>query len=212
VEQQADCMPVLIGATPEGKKELAGFEIGVRESAQSRRELPLDLKARGLTVAPEPGTGDGDPAPWKAHDDLSPATRHQCCRVHKTANVFDRLSKSVQPTVKADLPGILQALDRATAETAIATFAGKYPAKYGKVGPKSTEVSDSSTASRSSSRQDRPPPDQAVTRFPAWLLFLLTVYNVFSCTAAMWQKTTVNGGDELCRMTAARGRTGIAPM
>ena len=46
---QADCMLGLIGATPEGKKALVGFRVGVRESAQSWRELLIDLKARGLT-------------------------------------------------------------------------------------------------------------------------------------------------------------------
>ena len=37
-------MLVLIGATPEGKKELVGFQTGVRESAQSWRELLIDIK------------------------------------------------------------------------------------------------------------------------------------------------------------------------
>src|SRR3984893_17326933 len=35
METQAECMLVLIGATPEGKKELIGFQTGMRESAQS---------------------------------------------------------------------------------------------------------------------------------------------------------------------------------
>ena len=35
MEPQAECMLVLIGATPEGKKELIGFRTGMRESAQS---------------------------------------------------------------------------------------------------------------------------------------------------------------------------------
>ncbi len=35
MEPQAECMLVLIGATPEGRKELLGFQVGVRESAQS---------------------------------------------------------------------------------------------------------------------------------------------------------------------------------
>ncbi len=48
MEPQAECMLVLIGATPEGKKELLGFQVGMRESAQSWRELLVDLKARGL--------------------------------------------------------------------------------------------------------------------------------------------------------------------
>ena len=34
MEPQAECMLVIIGATPEGKKELPGFQVGVRESAR----------------------------------------------------------------------------------------------------------------------------------------------------------------------------------
>jgi putative transposase len=49
----AQCLLVIIGATPEGKKELVGLIAGVRESAQSWSELLLDLKRRGLAVAPE---------------------------------------------------------------------------------------------------------------------------------------------------------------
>src|SRR5436305_4646955 len=132
MEPQADCMLVLIGATPEGKKELLGFQVGVRESAQSWRELLVDLKARGLTIAPELATGDGALGFWKALEEVSPTTRHQRCTVHKTANVLDKLPKSVQPAAKTDLRQIWAAPDRATAETAIATFAEKYGAKYDK--------------------------------------------------------------------------------
>jgi putative transposase len=132
MEPQAECMLVLIGATPEGKKELLGFQVGVRESAQSWRELLVDLKARGLTIAPELATGDGALGFWKALDEVSPTTRHQRCTVHKTANVLDKLPKSVQPAAKSDLREIWTAPDRATAEVAIATFADKYGAKYNK--------------------------------------------------------------------------------
>ena len=82
MEPQAECMLVLIGATPEGKKELLGFQVGVRESAQSWRELLVDLKARGLAVAPELATGDGALGFWKALEEVSPTTRHQRCTVH----------------------------------------------------------------------------------------------------------------------------------
>jgi putative transposase len=132
MEPQAECMLVLIGATPEGKKELLGFQVGMRESAQSWRELLVDLKARGLTIASELATGDGALGFWKALDEVSPTTRHQRCTVHKTANVLDKLPKSVQPTAKSDLREIWKAPDRATAEAAIATFADKYGAKYEK--------------------------------------------------------------------------------
>lgn len=132
MEPQAECMLVLIGATPEGKKELVGFQVGVRESAQSWRELLVGLKARGLVIAPELATGDGALGFWKALDAVSPTTRHQRCTVHKTANIMDKLPKSVQPAAKADLREVWAAPDRATAETAVATFAEKYAAKYEK--------------------------------------------------------------------------------
>ena len=45
MEPVAECMLVLIGATPEGRKELVGFQVGVRESAQSWRELLVDIKS-----------------------------------------------------------------------------------------------------------------------------------------------------------------------
>ena len=61
------------------------------------------------------------------------AHRVDCVRiVHKTANVLDKLPKSVQPTAKADLREVWMAPDRATAEAAIATFVEKYGAKYEK--------------------------------------------------------------------------------
>jgi Transposase, Mutator family/Tn3 transposase DDE domain len=53
LEEAAQCLLVIIGATPEGKKELVGLIDGVRESAQSWKELLLDLQRRGLAMGPE---------------------------------------------------------------------------------------------------------------------------------------------------------------
>jgi transposase-like protein len=72
MEPQAECMLVLIGATPEGKKELVGFQTGMRESAQNWKELLVDLKNRGLVVAPEIAIGDGALGFWKALDEAFP--------------------------------------------------------------------------------------------------------------------------------------------
>ena len=130
MEPQAECMLVLIGATPEGKKELLGFQVGMRESAQSWRELLVDLKTHGLAIAPELATGDGALGFWRALDEVSPTTRHQRCTVHKTTNVLDKLPKFIHPAAKSDLREIWTAPDRATAEAAVATFADKYGAKY----------------------------------------------------------------------------------
>src|SRR3984885_1681619 len=76
MEPQAECMLVLMGATPEGKKELIGFQTGMRESGQSWKELLVDLKARGLSVAPQVAIGDGALGFWKALDEAFPTTRH----------------------------------------------------------------------------------------------------------------------------------------
>lgn len=132
MEPQAECMLVILGATPEGKKELVGFQVGVRESAQSWRELLVDIKARGLSVPPEVAVGDGAMGFWKALDEVFPGTRHQRCWVHKIANVLNKFPKSMQPTVKGDLREIWQADTRAVAETAMDTFAEKYGSKYEK--------------------------------------------------------------------------------
>ncbi len=132
MEDDAACMLVIVGATPEGKKELVGFQVGVRESAQSWRELLIDLKARGLAAAPEIAVGDGAMGFWKALDEIFPGTRHQRCWVHKVANVLNKLPKSVQPNMKADLREVRDAPDRASAEAAVAVFSEKYGAKYPK--------------------------------------------------------------------------------
>jgi putative transposase len=132
MEESAECMLALIGATPEGKKELVGFQTGVRESAQSWRELLIDIKRRGLQIAPDLAVGDGALGFWKAIDEVFPGTRHQRCWVHKTANVLNKVALSVQVNMKVDLREIYGASTRAAAEAAIDVFADKYGAKYDK--------------------------------------------------------------------------------
>jgi len=132
MEDHGECMLVLIGATPEGKKELIGFQVGVRESAQSWRELLIDVKQRGLQIAPEIAVGDGALGFWKALDEVFPGTRHQRCWVHKTVNVLDKVPLSVQANMKKDLREVYWAPNRAAAEAAIDVFAEKYRAKYGR--------------------------------------------------------------------------------
>ena len=130
LEPQAECMLVIIGATPEGKKELVGFQVGTRESAQSWRELLVGLKARGLAIAPELAIGDGALGFWKALEEVFPTARHQRCWVHKAANVLNKLPKSLHANARQDLREIWLAPDRLTAEAAITTFEAKYAPKY----------------------------------------------------------------------------------
>jgi putative transposase len=130
MEPEAECILVIIGATPEGKKELVGFQVGIRESAQSWRELLIDIKARGLAMAPEVAVGDGAMGFWKAMDEVFPGTRHQRCWFHKISNVLNKFPKSMAPAVKSDLQNIHHAQTRADAVQAIETFKEKYGMKY----------------------------------------------------------------------------------
>jgi transposase-like protein len=130
LEDEKQCILVIIGTTPEGKKELIGFTDGARESAQDWRELLLDLKARGLSAAPKLAVADGALGFWKAVGEIWPTTREQRCWVHKTANVLNKLPRSQQPKAKRSLQEIWMAETRADAVTAFDAFIAAYQLKY----------------------------------------------------------------------------------
>ena len=91
LEEDRQCILVLMGATGDGKKELIAVVDGYRESEQSWKALLLDVKARGLKIDPKLATGDGALGFWKALRKVCPKTREQRCWVHKTANVARHL-------------------------------------------------------------------------------------------------------------------------
>ena len=126
------CILVLMGATPEGRKELIAVSDGYRESEQSWRELLLGLRSRGLELAPELAIGDGGLGFWAALRKVYSSAREQRCWVHKTANVLNKMPKSLQPKAKSMLQDIWMAETKADAEKAfdlfLETFVGKYPA------------------------------------------------------------------------------------
>jgi putative transposase len=124
------CLLVLMGATTDGRKQLIGVVDGYRESKQSWREFLLDLKQRGLTIDPKLAVGDGALGFWAALRDVYPTTREQRCWVHKTANVLNKLPRSVQPKAKADLHEIWQSETRQAAGEAFDHFLEKYSPKY----------------------------------------------------------------------------------
>jgi len=132
MEDAKQCILVIIGATPEGKKELVGFLDGYRESTQSWRELLLDLKARGLSVAPKLAIGDGAMGFWGALEEVWPQTSMQRCWVHKTANILNKLPKSIQKKAKADIHNIWMAENKEEADQALNLFLEKYQTKYPK--------------------------------------------------------------------------------
>jgi putative transposase len=132
LEDDAQCLLVIIGATPEGKKELVGLIDGVRESTQSWRELLLDLKRRGLAVGPELSVADGALGFWQAVEEVWPKTRGQRCWVHKTANVLNKLPKSLQSKAKRSLQEMWMAETKKDALVAFDAFVETWSPKYEK--------------------------------------------------------------------------------
>jgi len=124
------CILVLMGATVEGKKELLALTDGYRESEQSWKELLLEVKHRGLTQEPRLATGDGALGFWAALQKVYPTTRWQRCWVHKTANVLNKLPKSLQAKAKAMLHDIWMAETKAEANKAFDLFVKTFQAKY----------------------------------------------------------------------------------
>lgn len=132
LEEDRQCILVLMGATADGKKELIAVADGFRESEQSWRALLLDVKARGLKIDPKLATGDGALGFWKALRKVYPKTREQRCCVHKTANVLDKLPKRLQAEAKQKLHAIWMADTRESADRAFDLFLATYGAKYPK--------------------------------------------------------------------------------
>jgi putative transposase len=126
------CLLVIIGATEDGYKELVAIEGGFRESELSWTQLLLDLKARGLIQGPQLAIGDGGLGFWKALSQVYTDTRWQRCWVHKTANVLNKLPKSLQAKAKDKLHQIWMAPEKDEAQRHFDEFVRLYGAKYPK--------------------------------------------------------------------------------
>jgi len=125
------CLLVIIGVTEHGQKELVAVSDGYRESSASWEELLTSLRQRGLTHSPKLSAGDGALGFFNALSKVYPDSRHQRCWVHKTANILNKLPKSVQPKVKGALHEIWMASTRKDAykafDNTLELFSAKYP-------------------------------------------------------------------------------------
>jgi len=130
--ENRQCLLVIIGATKDGKKELIAIDSGFRESDLSWTELLLDIKRRGLKNGPELAVGDGALGFWKALSKVYDNTRWQRCWVHKTANVLNKLPKSLQAKAKEKLHQIWMAPEKAEAQIHFDDFIKIYETKYPK--------------------------------------------------------------------------------
>jgi len=142
-QSEGQCLLVIIGVTPDGRKERVVIGDGYRESKQSWTEILLDLKARGLQNGPLMAIGDGAMGFWAALEEVFPTTRTQRCWFHKMGNVLNALPASQQGRAKAALQAIWMAMTRADAQKAFDQFVSQYQGKYPKAVDKLEKDRDS---------------------------------------------------------------------
>lgn len=137
------CLMVIVGVTPDGRKERVAIGDGYRESKESWQDLLLDLKQRGLQAGPLLAVGDGAMGFWAAIEEVFPQTAHQRCWFHKMGNVLNALPKSLQGRAKADMQAVWMAATRDEALVALVNFIERYKAKYPKAVDKIEKDRDS---------------------------------------------------------------------
>ena len=129
-ENKRQCILVIIGAREDGTKELVAVLDGYRESKLSWMELLSSLKERGLSQGPKLAIGDGALGFWAALREAYPDCEEQRCWVHKTANVLDKMPKSVQPRAKERIHDIYFAPTKEQALVAYNSFITLYGKKF----------------------------------------------------------------------------------
>ncbi len=132
LDEEKSCILVVMGADAKGKKELLAVSDGYRESKASWREILMDLKRRGMKEGPKLAVGDGALGFWAALREVFPDCREQRCWVHKTANVLDKMPKSVQGKAKSMLHEMWQAPTKEQALKAYEHFLSSWREKYPK--------------------------------------------------------------------------------
>jgi len=130
--EDKQCILVIIGADEFGNKEVVAVTDGFRESEQSWTEILLDLKHRGLVIGPKLAIGDGSLGFWKALHKIYSETKQQRCWVHKTANILNKLPKTLQAKAKSHIHDIWMNETKTGAEKSFDFFVETYETVYPK--------------------------------------------------------------------------------
>jgi len=132
LDKDRPCLLVIVGVTLDGRKELVSIYDGHRESKLSWKEVLQDLKNRGMNKSPLLAIGDGALGFWSALEEEFPETKHQRCWVHKTANILNKMPKSVQKHAKRLIHDMYLSPSKKEALKIYKTFINIYSEKYDK--------------------------------------------------------------------------------
>ena len=130
LEDEKQCILVLIGATPEGRKELVGFTDGARESDMTGA-ICYSTERRGLDAPPQLAIGDGALGFWKAVGEVWPKTPESsaagCTRPPTYSPSCPRASIR-KPNARCRKYGMAET--KGAAELAFDAFVESYALKY----------------------------------------------------------------------------------
>lgn len=132
LDDDRQCILVIIGARADGTKELIAVVDGFRESKESWASVIRELKRRGLIAGPELAIGDGALGFWAAIAEEFPKTKTQICWAHKTVNVLDKMPRSLQGKAKKMIHDIYLAPTKMDANVAFDVFIEEFDLKYPK--------------------------------------------------------------------------------
>jgi len=130
LEKDRPCVLVVIAADSEGNKDFLAIKDGHRESKISWKEILLDLKARGLKEGAKLAIGDEALGFWSALREVFSSTKEQRCWVHKTANILDKLPKSLQSSAKSLIHEMYMSENKDQALLSYEKFIKLYEDKY----------------------------------------------------------------------------------
>ena len=132
LDNDRQCILVIIGVTVDGHKEIIAVADGFRESKESWKSVIREVKRLGIATAPKLAIGDGALGFWAAIQEEFPTTNHQLCWVHKTCNVLDKLPKSLQGKAKTMIHDIYLAPTKVDANNSFDVFIEEFETKYPK--------------------------------------------------------------------------------
>ncbi len=125
--------PVLValGIRPDGKKEIIDFRLAQSESAAEWERFLGDLIRRGLIGERlEMICVDGGAGLLAALPTAYPAVAVQRCWAHKIRNVLDKVRRTDQGAVKADLHAVMNAKTQPKARSAAHRLAERWQDRY----------------------------------------------------------------------------------
>jgi transposase-like protein len=124
-------MLVVMGVDLNGDKAMLAIDDAFSESEESWTAVFESLRKRGLNDAALL-VADGAAGIWSAFGKVYPRAKQQRCWLHKMRNVLDKVPERIEAEVQDGLRAIMNAENRAVAESLIETLAISLERDYSK--------------------------------------------------------------------------------